>query len=141
MEAVGRLTGGIAHDFNNLLTAIIGNVELANRRNTSTDERVAKSLGAIRQASMRAATLVQRLLTFSRQHPQEVKAVDINRLVGEMSELLHRSIGETVTVAVSSVLQTVAGKMIFAEPRDSTREGSDEHSGYIAGRGGRRKTP
>ena len=98
MEAVGRLTGGIAHDFNNLLTAIIGNVELANRRNTSTDERVAKSLGAIRQASMRAATLVQRLLTFSRQHPQEVKAVDINRLVGEMSELLHRSIGETVTV-------------------------------------------
>ena len=98
MEAVGRLTGGIAHDFNNLLTAIIGNVELASRRNTSTDERVARSLGAIRQASMRAATLVQRLLTFSRQHPQEVKAVDINRLVGEMSELLHRSIGETVTV-------------------------------------------
>lgn len=47
---------------------------------------------------MRAATLVQRLLTFSRQHPQEVKAVDINRLVGEMSELLHRSIGETVVV-------------------------------------------
>ena len=98
MEAVGRLTGGIAHDFNNLLTAIIGNVELATRRNNATDERVARSLGAIRQASMRAATLVQRLLTFSRQHPQEVKAVDINRLVGEMSELLHRSIGETVVV-------------------------------------------
>jgi two-component system, NtrC family, sensor kinase len=98
MEAVGRLTGGIAHDFNNLLTAVIGNVELALRRNNSTDERVARSLGAIRQASMRAATLVQRLLTFSRQHPQEVKAVDINRLVGDMSELLHRSIGETVSV-------------------------------------------
>jgi two-component system NtrC family sensor kinase len=98
MEAVGRLTGGIAHDFNNLLTAILGNVELALRRNNSADERVAKSLTAIRQASMRAATLVQRLLTFSRQHPQEVKTVDINRLVGDMSELLHRSIGETVTV-------------------------------------------
>jgi len=98
MEAVGRLTGGIAHDFNNLLTAVIGNVELALRRNSSADDRVARSLNAIRQAAMRAATLVQRLLTFSRQHPQEVKAVDINRLVGEMSELLHRSIGETVTV-------------------------------------------
>jgi len=47
---------------------------------------------------MRAATLVQRLLTFSRQHPQEIKTVDINGLVGEMSELLHRTIGETVTV-------------------------------------------
>ncbi len=98
MEAVGRLTGGIAHDFNTLLTAVIGNVELALRRNNSSDERVARSLGAIWQASMRAATMVQRLLTFSRQHPQEVKAVDINRLVSDMSELLHRSIGETVTV-------------------------------------------
>jgi two-component system NtrC family sensor kinase len=98
MEAVGRLTGGIAHDFNNLLTAVIGNVELALRRNNSSDDRVARSLDAIRQAAMRAATLVQRLLTFSRQHPQEVKTVDINRLVGDMSELLHRSIGETVAV-------------------------------------------
>jgi two-component system NtrC family sensor kinase len=42
--------------------------------------------------------LVQRLLAFSRQHPQEVKTVDINRLVQEMSELLHRTIGETVTI-------------------------------------------
>ncbi|HWK95918.1 MAG TPA: ATP-binding protein [Pseudolabrys sp.] len=98
MEAVGRLTGGIAHDFNNLLTAIIGNVELAMRRNTSEDPRVANSLGAIRQASTRAATLVQRLLTFSRQHPQEVKVVNVNRLVTEMSEILHRAIGETVRV-------------------------------------------
>jgi two-component system NtrC family sensor kinase len=98
MEAVGRLTGGIAHDFNNLLTAIIGNVELALRRNTSEDVRVTNSLNAIRQASTRAATLVQRLLSFSRQHPQEVKAVNVNRLVTEMSEILHRSIGETVRV-------------------------------------------
>jgi two-component system NtrC family sensor kinase len=98
MEAVGRLTGGIAHDFNNMLTAIIGNVELALRRSGSGDERLARSLSAIRQASLRAATLVQRLLSFSRQHPQEVKTVDINRLVRDMSELLYRTIGETVTV-------------------------------------------
>ena len=51
-----------------------------------------------RQASERAATLVQRLLAFSRQHPLEVKAVDVNRLVQGMSELLRRTIGETVTV-------------------------------------------
>ncbi len=98
MEAVGRLTGGIAHDFNNLLTAIIGNAEMALRRIEPDNERVNRSLTAIRQASLRAATLVRRLLSFSRQHPQEVKSVDINRLVGEMSELLHRTIGENVRI-------------------------------------------
>jgi two-component system NtrC family sensor kinase len=98
MEAVGRLTGGIAHDFNNLLTAILGNTELAMRRFNSADERLSRALTSVREASLRAATLVQRLLTFSRQHPQEIKTVDINRLVGEMSELLHRTIGETVKI-------------------------------------------
>ena len=97
MEAVGRLTGGIAHDFNNLLTAIIGNLDLALRRLDGPD-RVRGWLANSRQASERAATLVARLLAFSRQHPLEVKAVDINRLVQDMSELLSRSIGETVTM-------------------------------------------
>jgi len=97
MEAVGRLTGGIAHDFNNLLTAIIGNLDLALRRLDGPD-RVRGWLANSRQASERAATLVQRLLAFSRQHPLEVKSVDINRLVQGMSELLGRSIGETVTI-------------------------------------------
>jgi two-component system NtrC family sensor kinase len=97
MEAVGRLTGGIAHDFNNLLTAIMGNLDLALRR-LDGPERVRGWLANCRQASERAATLVQRLLAFSRQHPLQVRSVDINRLVQGMSELLGRSIGETVTI-------------------------------------------
>jgi two-component system NtrC family sensor kinase len=97
MEAVGRLTGGIAHDFNNLLTAIIGNLDLALRRIEGQD-RIRGWLSNCRQASERAAILVQRLLAFSRQHPLEVRSVDINRLVQGMSELLARSIGETVTI-------------------------------------------
>jgi len=98
MEAVGRLTGGIAHDFNNLLTAILGNVDLALRRLSNGDERVRRSLNSARQASERAANLVQRLLSFSRQHPLTVKAVNVNLLVQEMSELIRRTIGETITV-------------------------------------------
>jgi two-component system NtrC family sensor kinase len=97
MEAVGRLTGGIAHDFNNLLTAIIGNLDLALRRLPEGD-RVRTWLANSRKASERAATLVQRLLAFSRQHPLEVKSVEINRLVQDMSDLLARTLGETVTI-------------------------------------------
>ena len=98
MEAVGRLTGGIAHDFNNLLTAIIGNLDLALRRIDGAGRACAAGSPIARQAAERAATLVQRLLAFSRQHPLEVKSVDINRLVQGMSELLRRTIGETVTI-------------------------------------------
>ena len=98
MEAVGRLTGGVAHDFNNLLTAILGNVDLALRRVPESDDRLRRSLNSARQASERAAKLVQRLLAFSRQHPLEEKAVDVNRLVQGMSELLRRTIGEIITV-------------------------------------------
>jgi two-component system NtrC family sensor kinase len=98
MEAVGRLTGGVAHDFNNLLTAILGNVDLALRRVPEGDDRLRRSLHSARQASERAASLVQRLLAFSRQHPLEEKLVDVNRLVQGMSELLRRTIGETITV-------------------------------------------
>ncbi len=98
MEAVGRLSGGIAHDFNNMLTVILGNIDMALRRLGDDSPRLQRLLDAARQASERAATLVQRLLAFSRQHPQEVKSVDINRLVQSMSELLRRTIGETVTI-------------------------------------------
>jgi two-component system, NtrC family, sensor kinase len=98
MEAVGRLSGGIAHDFNNMLTVILGNIDMAIRRIGDEQPRIQRLLDSARQASERAAILVQRLLAFSRQHPQEVKAVDINRLVQSMSELLRRTLGETVTV-------------------------------------------
>jgi two-component system NtrC family sensor kinase len=98
MEAIGRLSGGIAHDFNNMLTVILGNIDMAARRIGDDNPRIQRLLDSAHQASERAATLVQRLLTFSRQHPQEVKSVDINRLVQSMSELLRRTIGETITV-------------------------------------------
>jgi two-component system NtrC family sensor kinase len=98
MEAVGRLSGGIAHDFNNMLTVILGNIDMASRRIGDDNPRIQRLLDSARQASERAATLVQRLLAFSRQHPQEVKSVDINRLVQSMSELVRRTIGETVTI-------------------------------------------
>jgi two-component system NtrC family sensor kinase len=113
MEAVGRLTGGIAHDFNNLLTAIIGNADLAARRIRTEDERVSRPLGAIREAAQRSAALVRRLLTFSRQHPHEVRVVDINQLVRDISELLQRTIGEAVTI------ETVLGAGLWRTSLDS----------------------
>jgi signal transduction histidine kinase/DNA-binding response OmpR family regulator len=101
MEGIGQLTGGVAHDFNNLLTIIVGSLETLRRQikqpgyDTAHIERMADS--AMRGAQ-RAASLTQRLLAFSRQQPLDPKPVDVSRLVSGMSDLLHRTIGEQISI-------------------------------------------
>jgi len=111
MEAVGQLTGGIAHDFNNLLTIIVGNIELLQRRLPEGNERIQRAAEHAMEATRRAATLTQRLLAFSRRQPLDPKPIDANKLVAGMSELLRRTLGETVmleTVLAGGLWRTQA---------------------------------
>jgi PAS domain S-box-containing protein len=96
MEAVGQLTGGIAHDFNNMLAVIIGSLNLAKRRLGKGEVNIDRFIEGAIDGANRAATLTQRLLAFSRQQPLAPEVVDINKMVGGMSELLDRSLGELV---------------------------------------------
>ncbi|WP_256807222.1 GAF domain-containing protein [Bradyrhizobium sp. Bra64] len=96
MEAVGQLTGGIAHDFNNMLAVIIGSLNLAKRRLGKGEVDIGRFIDGAIDGANRAATLTQRLLAFSRQQPLAPEVVDINKMVGGMSELLDRSLGELV---------------------------------------------
>jgi len=99
MEAVGRLTGGVAHDFNNLLTVVLGNLALVKRRlDAGMDERIRRGIDGAMEGAQRAASLTARLLAFSRQQPLAPEAVDVNRLVAGMSDLLRRTLGEDVAV-------------------------------------------
>ena len=94
MEAVGRLTGGVAHDFNNLLAVILGNAELL-------DEHVGGDgplTGPIIHAAERGAELTQRLLAFARKQPLNPRTIDLGELVLGMTELLKRTLGETIEV-------------------------------------------
>jgi uncharacterized protein YacL len=49
-------------------------------------------------------------------------------------------IGETLSIVVTSVLQTVAGKMIFGHPRDEPEGYSDRRNRHSSSSGTRRKT-
>jgi len=93
MEAVGQLTGGIAHDFNNMLAVVLGSLDLLNRRFGAEDPRAKRQIDAASDAAKRAANLTQRLLAFSRQQPLQPETVEPNKLVSNMSDLLHHSIG------------------------------------------------
>nr|WP_256577747.1 MULTISPECIES: PAS domain-containing protein [unclassified Pseudomonas] len=101
MEAVGQLTGGIAHDFNNLLTAISGSLELLlTRLAQGRYQELERYVGSAHSASRRAASLTHRLLAFSRRQTLEPRAVDTNRLVVQMEELIRRSVGPSIDVEV-----------------------------------------
>ncbi|HEX8416614.1 MAG TPA: response regulator, partial [Methylobacterium sp.] len=113
MEAVGQLTSGIAHDFNNLLAAIMGSVELSERR--VADERVLRLLNNAMQAAQRGAKLTEQLLAFSRKQRLDTRPVDVNRILSGMADLLQRTLGGTVGVS------TRLAKDLWTAKADPTR--------------------
>jgi signal transduction histidine kinase/ActR/RegA family two-component response regulator len=96
MESIGQLAGGIAHDFNNMLAVITSGISLARRRMAAPQSEADGFLGQALDGAHRAGTLVRRLLAFSRQQPLAPEALDANKLVSGMSELIARSLGESV---------------------------------------------
>jgi signal transduction histidine kinase/ActR/RegA family two-component response regulator len=100
MEAVGQLTGGIAHDFNNMLAVVVGGIDLALRRLNGPRREVMTHLNNAMEGATRAAALTRRLLSFARSEPLMPEAVDSNELIGGMSDLLDRTLGERIRVEI-----------------------------------------
>ncbi|HSU99747.1 MAG TPA: ATP-binding protein, partial [Roseiarcus sp.] len=98
MEAVGQLTGGIAHDFNNMLAVVMGGLSLLQRRLARGETDVERFVQGAMDGAQRAATLTQRLLAFSRQQALSPEPLVVNTLVGAMSELLTRTLGEQIRI-------------------------------------------
>jgi signal transduction histidine kinase len=96
MEAVGQLTGGIAHDFNNMLAIVVGSLDIAKRSLKTDLDRAERFIANAMEGARRGAQLTSRLLAFARQQPLEPRPLDTNELLGDMSELLKRSIGESI---------------------------------------------
>lgn len=101
MEAVGQLTGGIAHDFNNLLQGITGSLDLMQRRLSQRRyEELDRFVTHAMNSARRASALTHRLLAFSRRQPLDPRAVDANALVASVEELLQRTLGEAIDLAL-----------------------------------------
>ncbi|HEY3908264.1 MAG TPA: ATP-binding protein [Stellaceae bacterium] len=116
MEAIGQLTGGVAHDMNNLLLVIQGNLEMLERQLPPAAEGGARLRRPVQRALNgveRAAALTRQLLAFARRQPLDPKPLEPDRLVAGMSDLLRRSLGETIAIETR-----LAGGVwrIFADP-------------------------
>jgi PAS domain S-box-containing protein len=119
LEAIGQLTGGVAHDFNNLLTVIIGSLDSLTRHLDAMEEnsdtrRIRRFAGMALQGGERAATLTARLLAFSRRQPLDPRAIDANQLIAGLSDLLHRTLEESIS------LQFVAAAGLWSAHADPT---------------------
>ncbi len=114
MEVVGRLASGIAHDFGNLLTIIIG----ASSRmldDLADDSPTRAHAQSIQLTAERAASLVRQLLEFGRQRADAPAIIDLNAVVQETEELLHRLLGEHIE------LRTISGSGLWAVRADRTQ--------------------
>jgi PAS domain S-box-containing protein len=99
MEAIGQLAGGVAHDFNNILTVIHGHASLLTM--SDLDDTGARSAQQITQAAERAAGLTRQLLAFSRRQLIQPKQLDMNKTVGNMTDMLGRLLGEDVALQLN----------------------------------------
>jgi PAS domain S-box-containing protein len=97
MEAIGTLAGGIAHDFNNILVPVLGYGELALTR-VAPDTPMASDLRQITKAALRAKDLIQQILAFSRQAPQERKPLRPQLVIKEVLKLLRASLPTTIEI-------------------------------------------
>ncbi len=110
LEAIGKLAGGVAHDFNNILSAIIGYATLTQMQLTDNDPN-RRNIEQILHASERAATLIRRLLSFSRKQVIALNFCDLNEIVKRSENLLFRLIREDIeltTVCADQPLTVLA---------------------------------
>jgi signal transduction histidine kinase/ActR/RegA family two-component response regulator len=97
MEALGQLTGGMAHDFNNHLGIIIGNLDvLGDQATLAPDQK--ELIGEALAAALSGAELTRRLLAFARRQPLRPERIDANQLVGDITKLLRRTLGERIEI-------------------------------------------
>jgi signal transduction histidine kinase len=100
VESLGKLTGGVAHDFNNLLTAVIGNLELL-RKYAAEDARQLRLVDSAMQSAERGASLTGRMLAFARRQELRPETVNIAKLIGDMIEMLGRTLGPTIRISTA----------------------------------------
>jgi PAS domain S-box-containing protein len=112
MEALGQLTGGVAHDFNNILTVVLGNLQLLDDL-VQAQPRAQKLSAAATRAAHRGAELTRKLLTFARKQPLAPKAVQVDAFLRGWSELLARTLDESIRLAIAPC---AADLVLHADP-------------------------
>ncbi len=101
MKTFGQFAAGIAHDFNNMLTIIQGHTGKL-LTDIALPEEARDALTQVYSAGDRAARLTRQLLLTSRKNVMQPKQLDLREVVGSISKMLERLVGETVELRFQS---------------------------------------
>lgn len=114
MEALGTLAGGVAHDLNNVLGILVGYSELL-LDDMSEGSPLRNHVEQIMQGGMRAAAIVQDLLTMARRGVQTEDVINVNALISdfiktpECAGLCSRSAGIRIRTELAPTLLNIKG--------------------------------
>jgi two-component system cell cycle sensor histidine kinase/response regulator CckA len=99
LETLGILAGAVAHDFNNILTGILGHFAYL-QHVLPGDGLHVESLKAIEEGALRASSLSQQILQFSRADALEASArVDLSDVVSRVCVLLKSAIPSSISLS------------------------------------------
>ena len=112
LETIGSLAGGIAHDFNNILATIMGYSEIL-QEDLPKDSDLLISVSKIKAAVMKANSITNQILTFSRQIEQEKIMVSVSEVLKETIGFLKSSIPRNITVKSQNLRNDA---VVYADP-------------------------
>lgn len=107
MEALGQLASGVAHDFTNMLAIIMGHSQLMGAK-TGENEDLNEHLYSINEATGKMSALTGELLAFAHKKPLTLKAMNLNKVLRGMNDLLSR----TVDINVDLTMHTLDEKIM-----------------------------
>ena len=100
LQAVGQLAAGIAHNFNNLLGAMLGSIELLQKRMAGADAAQTRLLEIAKAAVSRGSWLTSQLLAFSRKQVMVAAPVNMAAAIGGVEALLRSTLGPGTRIVV-----------------------------------------
>jgi PAS domain S-box-containing protein len=110
LDSIGQLSGEIAHDFNNLLVAILGYTDLALQKGDT--DNLDRYLNEIKKAGERGTDMTEKLLSFSRRQKHKPTAIEANKLLQGVADMISRLLPSNIEVIIDEQLN---GEYLMAD--------------------------